>query len=384
MKRLRILHVITRLERGGSSDCTLWQAIGAARRGHQVVLVSGPTDRPSPLEALARRTPRLRRLSMTPLVRRPAPRRDLRALGALVAVMRRGRFDVVHLHTSKAGALGRLAALLTGHTRRVVHQPHGHLFYGYYGALGSALVLAVERALAPLSRLVLTLTDAGAGEHLARGIGRPEQYRTLPSGIDFRALRAGARRRSDRRRALGFGADEFVVATLCRLEAIKGAEVLARAFVLAAAGRPGLRLLIAGDGPLLPRLRALLAEAGLASRAQLGGGWAPPEEILPAADVVVLASLNEGMGRVLVEAMAIGRPVVATAVGGVPELLLGGEAGILVPPGDAPALAAAIGRLADDPALVAALARRGRSRAGAFGAGRMVHRLLDLYGEVAA
>jgi len=380
----RVLHVITRLERGGSSDCTLWQAIGAARRGHEVTVASGPTEAPSPLLAIARREARLAFVTLASLGRPIRPWRDARALASIWTLVRRGRFDIIHLHTSKAGALGRLAAFAAGQRRRVIHQPHGHLFYGYYGGGLSRLVVAAERALAPLARLHLTLTDAGTGQHLERGIGRLEQYRTLASGVDFRPLRAAARRRAECRSRHGFGPGEIVVGTLCRLEAVKGAGVLTAAFLEAAADRPALRLVVGGDGPLRATLLDEVERAGAGARVRLPGGWIPPADLLPACDIFVLASRNEGMGRALVEAMALGVPVIASAVGGVPDLLDHGRAGLLVPPDDAAALAGAIARLADDRPRAQALGRAGRARAVAYGAGRMVHRLLGLYDQVAA
>ena len=384
MIRTRVLHLITRLERGGSSDCTLWQAIGAARRGYSVTLASGPTDAPTPLLERAKREPHLELVGIPSLIRPLRPLADLKALWSIVRLLRSRRFDVIHLHTSKAGALGRLAALLTGRTGSVIHQPHGHLFYGYYGPLGSRLVVLAERALAPLARLQITLSRSGAEEHLARGVGRADQFRALPSGVDFRPLRRARSARSACRRRLGCAPEDLLVLSLCRLEAIKGAVDLVRGFASAARIHPRLRLVIAGEGPQKAEIEALADEAGLSDRVRLVGGWSAPSELLPAADIFVLASRNEGMGRALVEAMAFGIPVVGTSVGGVPELLQQGDAGLLVPPGDAAALGAALIRLAEDRSFAAALGGRGRSRAVAYGAGRMAHRLVSLYKEVAA
>jgi glycosyltransferase involved in cell wall biosynthesis len=379
-----VLHLITRLDRGGSSDCTLFQAIGAARRRHAVVVASGPSTARSPLVERARRQPGVRFLTIPALARPLRPWRDLQALAVMVRLLRRGRFDVVHLHTSKAGALGRAAARLTRTTERVVHQPHGHLFYGYYGAFGSRLVLWAERRLAPWARLHLTLTARGAEEHLQRGVGRRDQFRTLPSGIDLAPLRRAAGNRAALRARLGWGGEEFVVGTLCRLEPIKGPDLLLAAFAEAALTRPALRLLVAGDGELLPALRDAAERLGVASRVRFETGWRAPTEILPALDLFVLASRNEGMGRALVEAMAAGVPVVGAGVGGVPDLLEGGACGLLVKAQDVPDLARAIAALADDPEARTQLSRRGRARSLSYGAGRMVHRLLRLYDDVAA
>jgi glycosyltransferase involved in cell wall biosynthesis len=379
-----VLHLITRLDRGGSSDCTLWQALGAARRGHAVTLASGPASQPTPLLDRARTQTGLTLIEIPSLARPILPHRDLRALLAIVRLLARGRYDVIHLHTSKAGALGRIAALLLGQTRRVIHQPHGHLFQGYYRRLGTSLIVLAERCLAPLARLHVTLSHAGVREHLSRGVGRPGQFRTLPSGIDFRSLRAARARREECRRRLGCGPADLVVGTLCRLEPVKGTEDLLEAFALAARSRPHLRLVIGGDGALREPLAALARARGLADRVRVEGRWMPPEEVLPALDLFVLASRNEGMGRALVEAMALGLPVVGTAVGGIPEVLLQGEAGLLVPPAQPFALSQAIARLADDRALATSLGRRGKARAISYGAGRMVHSMLHLYREVAA
>jgi len=383
-RALSILHLITRLERGGSADCTLLQAMGAARRGHRVDIASGPTSIPAPLAAVAHRQPGLRLLSLPSLAREMHPAADLRTLVAIWRLIRSGGYDLIHTHTSKAGALGRLAALLAGSSRRVIHQPHGHMFYGYYGAFGSRLVILAERLLAPLARIQVALSWRGVEEHLGRGVGWPGRFTVVRSGIDLRPFRKARRLREACRRRLGFSAGDQVVGTLCRLEAIKGVEDLAVAFALAAASRPRLRLLLAGDGPLRGRLEDWVRGAGLTGRVTLGGGWGPAEEILPAMDLFVMASRNEGMGRALVEAMACGLPVAACAVGGMPEVLEEGGSGLLVPPGDRQALSEAIGRLADNPQLAAGLAARARRRALAFGAGRMVRSLLRLYEEVAA
>ena len=383
-ERLAILHVITRLERGGASDCTLWQAIGAARRGHEVTLACGPSDTATPLLDRARRQERLAIVIIPTLARPLHPIQDLRALAAIHRLIRRGRFDVLHLHTSKAGALGRVAAALLGRRKRVVHQPHGHLFYGYYGRLGAAFVLLAERALAPLASRHVTLTARGAQEHLARRVGRASQFRVIPSGVEMGPLRIAARRRDEARRRLGYGAKDFVVMSLARLEPIKGAPVTLRAFARAAATRPPLRLHLAGDGPLLQALRVEARTLGVAERVRLDGVWDDPHRLLPAADLFVLASRNEGMGRAVVEALALSLPVIATTVGGLPEVLEEGRSGLLVPPDDEQALADAMGRVADDPQAARALGRRGRARSVHFGAGRMVHRVLALYRELAA
>jgi glycosyltransferase involved in cell wall biosynthesis len=379
---LSIVHIITRLERGGSTDCTLWQAIGSARRGHRVLVVSGPSVAPSPLLEAARHQPRLRLAEIPSLKRQIALRSDVRAFLSIFLLLRQEGADVIHTHTSKAGALGRLAACLAGQRRRVVHQPHGHLFYGYYGPLGGRLVTLAERLLAPLARVQIALSWRGVEEHLSRRVGSASGWRVVRSGIDLRPFRRVGLGRLAARARLGLPARDFVVGCVCRLEEIKGVEDLLRGFALAARPRPGLRLLLAGDGPLRDRLSALARSSGLEERVHIQAAWLDPRDVLPALDLFVLASRNEGMGRALVEAMAAGLPVIACAVGGVPDVLEEGRDGLLIPPGDPEAIALAIGRLADDARLCSRIARHARRRAIAFGVGRMIRALLRIYGEV--
>jgi glycosyltransferase involved in cell wall biosynthesis len=378
---LSVLHLITRLDRGGSSECTLLQAIGTARRGHWVTLAFGRSRDPSPLLARAERTRGLRLVPVPWLAREIGLTRDLRSLLAIVRLLRAGRYDIVHTHTSKAGALGRIAAALLGRGP-VIHQAHGHLFYGYYGRLGSALVVLIERILARWSRVQIALTWRGAEEHLGRGIGRPGEFRVIRSGIDLTPYRGARSRRDVCRARLGFAPGDLVVGTLCRLEPIKGVEELLRGFLRAAASNPRLRLLVGGDGPMKEALLRRALASGRRDRVTITGDWVSPESVLPALDIFVMASRNEGMGRALVEAMACGLPVIGCAVGGVTEVLEEGRAGILIPPRDSEAIATAIERLAADPGHAGELGRRARRRAIAFGAGRMVRSLLRLYGEV--
>src|SRR5439155_264644 len=145
-----------------------------------------------------------------PLDREPRPGRDVRALAMLVRLMRRERSAIVHTHTSKAGFIGRLAARLA-RVPAIVHQPHGHIFYAYYGSTRTALYVGLERVAARWSDRLVTLTDRGIDEHLAVGIGRRSQFVTVPSGVPIDELRARAPERAAARRALGLAPHAFVV-----------------------------------------------------------------------------------------------------------------------------------------------------------------------------
>lgn len=377
---VRVLHVITRLTLGGAAENTLASMVALAGAGYDGPLAVGlaESDRASAEDARRRGVT----LVDVPGLGREVGPRDLVALAQLVALVRRLRPAIVHTHTSKAGFVGRLAARLA-RAPAVIHQPHGHIFYGYYGAARTALYVGLERLAARWTDRIVTLTDRGTDEHLARGIGRRAQYRTVPSGVPTAELRARAPGRAEARRALGLPADAFVVGALGRLVPVKGFDVLVAALPAVAAAVPSARVLLVGDGPERAALQAQAAACGVGQRLHVTGATAEIARALAACDVLAAPSRNEGMGRALVEAMALGVPVVAAAVGGIPAVVGDGEGGRLVPAGDAAALAEALVELGVDHGLRAKLAAAAPARAEAFSAEAAAAALRAVYDEVA-
>ena len=157
-----------------------------------------------------------------------APLADLTALAELVRLIRRERPAIVHTHTSKAGFIGRLAAVIA-RVPAVIHQPHGHIFYGYYSPRRTAVFTALERQAARWTDRIITLTDRGAEEHLARGIGRAEQYVAVPSGVPTAELRAAAPRAAGRARVWASILTRSSWSASAGSVPIKGFDLLARA-----------------------------------------------------------------------------------------------------------------------------------------------------------
>jgi len=189
---VHVLHAITRLTLGGSSENTIASCVALARAGYRCTLATSfGESEPSSLDDARRRGCRV--VDVPSLGRELAPVADLAALRQLIRLIRSERPAIVHTHTSKAGFVGRLAARIA-RVPTVIHQPHGHIFYGYYGAGRTALFTALERLAAKWTDRIITLTERGTEEHLARGIGRPEQYVTVPSGVPTERLRASAPR----------------------------------------------------------------------------------------------------------------------------------------------------------------------------------------------
>jgi glycosyltransferase involved in cell wall biosynthesis len=374
---MRVYHAITRLTLGGSSENTIASCVALNQAGYECVLAASFRESdPASLGDARRRGCRL--VNIAALGREVAPLGDLAALLELTRTMRRERAAIVHTHTSKAGFLGRLAARLA-RVPAVIHQPHGHIFYGYYGARRTAVFTALERRAARWTDRIITLTERGTEEHLARGIGRPEQYVAVPSGVPTERLRALAPSRGEARARLALDADAFVLVGLGRLVPIKGFDLLVRALSTVAAAVPSTRLVLVGDGPDRAPLEALAASLGMGDRVRMTGETPDVAGPLVAADVVVVPSRNEGMGRVLVEAMALGVPVVATAVGGIPAVVVDGECGRLVRADDVAALASALVELARDSGLRRKLGDGARERAEHFSTHVANAKLLALY-----
>jgi glycosyltransferase involved in cell wall biosynthesis len=396
---VRILHVITRMVKGGAQENTMATVVGINGHGWESCLATGPAFGPEGSlepECLAAG---MRMLRVSELVREVLPWPDAKALRLLVRLMRKERPHLVHTHTSKAGILGRIAARRAG-VPVVVHTPHGHVFHSYGGRLKTQLFVRLERACAPLADRLIALTEAERREHLELGVGRPGQWATVHSGVDFAPFQACHGLRDAVREELGLPPDAVVLGTVGRLVPVKGQSFLIDAFARLVPQYPRLQLLLIGDGPLREELASRARSLNLsihqdngtlplpvprAATVHLLGLRQDVPRLLSAMDLFVLPSLNEGMGRVLVEAMAMELPCIASRVSGIPDVVDDGRTGLLVPPRDPEALASATRRLLERPDLAREMGRRGRERVvPEFGVGRMIEKLENLYRELLA
>ncbi|CAI4032268.1 Glycosyltransferase family 4 protein [Nitrospira tepida] len=382
-----VIHVITRLDHGGSAENTMLTMLGHDRSHFRPMLVVGDPDRWSAqggLEATWQQGHRLNQagapwIIIKDLVRHPSPIRDLKSLWALLCLFRRTKPAIVHTHTSKAGALGRIAAWLAS-VPVIVHTPHGHVFYGHFSRPVSWLFLQIERILALVTTHFIALTTAERDDHVVRMVGRAEDWSVIPSGIDLARFRS-VEPRPDRRPVLFHcPVDSILVGTVGWLTEVKGHRRLIEAFARLAPSRPSLFLVIIGTGELHDDLAALASRLDIGDRVRFLGHRHDIAECLAALDLFVFPSQNEGMGRALIEAMAAALPVVATNVGGIPGIIEQGRTGLLVPPGDSPALAAAMAELLDDPVRAQAMGQAARESIGAeFNAAGMVRAVESVY-----
>lgn len=356
-----ILHLITRWLRGGAEAKTLAELEGLRGR-YRYTLAHGGEHEPA---AAARVDALGVRRVVLPGLRHLAPHTLPGAVREVRALLARERPDLLHVHSTEAAFVGRAAA--RGLRAPVVYTLHGLPFGPGRAAPLRALVRWVERRQAPRTARFLANSPAIRDAYLAAGIGRPGQYVVVPSGVDLdAAAKAPA--------ATGLPGAPPRILFAGRLAPGKGLRETVAAVEALRAGGLAASLLVAGEGPERARL-----EAAPRPWLHLLGHRDDLASVMKGCDVVALPSALEGTPRVVTEAMACGIPVVASRVGGIPDQLGEDEAGLLVPPGDARALAEALRLLCSDAALRGRLARAGPRRAAAFGVGAMLERTEEVY-----
>ena len=298
-----------------------------------------------------------------PCLQQPVnPIRDTRALTELRSIVRRFRPDIVHTHTAKAGFLGRSAALLGGDPRPVlVHTFHGHVLEGYFGAAKTRLYRDLERTLALRTDRLIGVSRQTVEDLVRIGVAPAEKFSVIPLGLDLDAFVEIDRGRGARlRQELGVSSDRMLLAFVGRIVPIKRLDLLVRAFARAFTGGAPVHLAIIGDGERRAEFERLAVQLGAGPGVSFLGYRRDLPEIAAAADVAILSSDNEGTPVWLIESAAAARAGIATDVGGTSDVVTP-ETGILVPPDDEPALAEAIGKLADDTELRRAMGERART-----------------------
>jgi glycosyltransferase involved in cell wall biosynthesis len=364
---LLVATLITRLE-GGAGVLALRGALALDRREFRTVVITGFVGGSGDRQLEQARAAGLE-VVLEPALRAAIdPRRDASALRSLSALLSRRHFDVVHTHTAKAGALGRLAARRAG-APRVIHTYHGFPFHEFQSRLRRGSYIAVERYLGRITDVALCVGTGVAVEAVRRGLVPPERIRTIGVAVpEGPLLSPDSRDRA--RRTLGIPPDATVVGAVGRLTYQKAPEDFLAAMreLTRLRGRGGVRRpdvigVWVGGGELAGRI-ARLARSASVPLVVLAGQRADIPEILPAFDVFALPSRYEGLPTAVVEAMVCGIPVVATAVNAVSDVVVPGETGLLVPPQRPDLLAEAVGYLLDRPGVAARMAANARERLG--------------------
>jgi glycosyltransferase involved in cell wall biosynthesis len=381
-KSIRILRVIARLNVGGPARHVVWLTEGLKPEGYETLLVAGVVPANEDDMSYVAQASGVRPLIL-PQMSREISVKDLLTIWKLFRLMRRERPQIVHTHTAKAGTVGRLAGLMyrwssvieASRSCSFVHTYHGHVFHSYYGKFKTGLFLNIERFLARFATdRIVVISDQQRHEiNEVFRVGRSEQFAVIPLGIDLSVYSSWPERRARMRAEMQFREDEMLIGIIGRVTGVKNHRLMLEAAALLRKDS-GLkfRVVVIGDGDLRHGLQEYAKSLGLEDVAVFVGTRNDPENFYPALDIVALTSLNEGTPLTLIEAMANARPVIATSVGGVVDLLgapiMPGDEGadyqicqrgVSVASGDARGLARGLRRLIEDPELRDNLGQKG-------------------------
>ena len=406
----KVIRIIARLNVGGPAKHVAWLTDGLRDAGYNTVLVAGRV--PEGEEDMSYFASDLAVFPLfIPEMSREISLNDAVTVWKLFRLFLQERPDIVHTHTAKAGTVGRTAGFLyrwltpgtlIGKPRRCkfVHTYHGHVFHSYYGRGRTQLFLTIERLLARLvtDRLIVVSRQQRAEICEKFRVGRPKQFKVVPLGLDLGVFAEHTSRRSKFRHELCIPDDAILIGIVGRLTEIKNHEMFLgvaeklKAIDPACRRQGAVRFIIIGDGSLRDELEVQTQALGLEKDVIFVGSRTDPEYFYPALDIVALTSRNEGTPLTLIEAMANARPVVATQVGGVVDLL--GEVvedgpyqvcrrGIGVPAGDEEAFVAALSRIIRDRSLRQELGEAGLEFVEVnYSKERLFEDIKDLYGEL--
>ncbi len=329
--RIRVAHVITRFHGAGGAKNTLFTCAGLDKDRFEVDLIVGSSgDRWRADQAGANW------MQIPSLQRAVHPLKDGQTAQALVRLCRERSYHIVHTHLAKAGILGRWAARQAG-TPIIIHGLHGATFDPRLRTPNDWLYYFLERRAAPWTDRIISVGDDLRQRYLAAGIGRPEQYTVIHSGMDLDAFRTaalmGPEKRAAKRIELGLDPNDFVAGCVAALERRKGHHQLVEIAARLCPRHPSLKLLFVGEGPDRAAIEHEVHKAGLDDRITFTGYRTDVAEVMAALDVKLFASNREGLPQVLVQAAASALPVLAFEAEGVRELVHDGVNGYVFPQG---------------------------------------------------
>ena len=343
MSKIKIFHVIARLNIGGSALHTILVTRDLDPQRFQTTLVTGIEETYEGGMREWAATQGVNPLIIPELGREINLIADIKVLFELYCLFRREKPDIVHTHTAKAGFVGRLAAWLAG-VPTIVHTFHGHVFHSYFSPAKTRLFIFIERLLARLSDRIITVSPLQRQEIIGFGIASPEKAVIINLGFDLQPFLACGNLRGRLRAELSLPDEIKLVGIVARLTGIKNHHLFLDTAALIQKRNHKVHFVVVGDGELRTELEQRAIDLGLGPIVHFLGWRQDLPAIYADLDLVMLTSRNEGTPVSLIEAQAAACPVIATAVGGVPDIIVDGQAGYLVPPDDAQALAEAVSK----------------------------------------
>jgi glycosyltransferase involved in cell wall biosynthesis len=327
---MKIVRIIARLNVGGPARHVIWLTKELNNQEFQTVLLAGSVPAGEEDMSWFADENGVAPVYIEQMSRELSPK-DIVSLWKIYREIRKVKPDIIHTHTAKAGTVGRIAALLyrisSRKKVRIVHTFHGHIFHSYYGKLKTKIFLLIEKTLAFLATdKIITISQRQFEEiHNEFGIGKREQFKVVPLGIDLEKFAKAEAKKNNLREEIGASADELLVGFVGRLTEIKNVSMLLKVAKIYREQKdstlPKIRFIIIGDGNLRNTLEREAGSLELGDSIQFLGNRNDTDIFYAGLDIVALVSLNEGTPLSLIEAMANAKPVISTAVGGVVDLL---------------------------------------------------------------
>ncbi|MBN1871182.1 MAG: glycosyltransferase family 4 protein [Candidatus Omnitrophica bacterium] len=341
MKKIKLAQVITRMDWGGSSDIVRILCERLDPNVYDITLICGPTENPSDRTKRFFESYKNKIITLRRLKRNINIYGDVRSLFDLYKIFKREHFDIVHTHTAKSGFTGRIAAKMAG-VQVVIHTPHGNNFYGYLNSLWTPAVILLERFASRFSDKLIVLTNIERQDLIRYNICKSELIEIVHSGIEIENFSDLSVDPKEKRRIYGIDAECTLVGMVARLERVKGPHYFIEAAKIINEELPDVKFLVTGDGSLKGELVDYSKKLNLDRKIVFTGWTNDIPGVLSMLDLLVVPSLNEAVGRTILEAGVLSKAVVATSVGGIPDVIRDGETGILVPPEDPRKIAEAV------------------------------------------
>jgi len=376
-KTKKVLHIITDSHPFGGAQRNTWLSVSKSSPEFMQHLACGMGD--EFLDLCKRKN--IPFYPIDALTNNFAPISDLKAIYNMWKLMRDEKFDIVHLHSSKAGILGRIAAKLAG-TPLVIFTIHGVSFDFELRPKSAPVLLFLEKLVAGFTHGIISVAQNCKDDFVKKGVCNPDKIRVIYSAIEFEPI-DNAVGGNKKREELGISPDDFVIGAVGHFRKAKGYEYLVESAPIVLEKYPDSLFLIIGDGPEKADIERRIKEAGLEERFLLTGNRDDVPELLKIMDIFCRPSIHEGLGRALTEAMYAELPPVVTDIWGTGEICEDGKTGILVPIRDPDALAWGIIRLRENPRLAKEIGKNARKKVkGMFAVETMVRCIEDYYREL--
>ncbi|MBZ0264621.1 glycosyltransferase family 4 protein [bacterium] len=344
----KVLHIITRLDPGGSAENTVLstERVNPERFESYVICGNGLTGEGPPEKYVTRLREKL--IVEPSLVRPIKPLLDSMCLFAITRHINRLKPDIVHLHSAKAGAVGRVAVKLSKVPCKVIYTPHGHVFSGYGSESASKIFTFVEKRLAKWTDAIVGLTEDEIVAFRNYHAGNASQYCVIPSGVELDKYRGEKVLGEKLKTKYNIAPDKPLVGFIGRLAYVKGPDIFLEIAAAIRKSRSDVHFLLVGEGDMHRELEAKADELGLSEDITWTGWLEDPVEAYSAIDLLLLTSRNEGMGRVIVEAASAGKPVIALRSGGVEYVIKDKVTGLLFEHNELDKFATAVVALLDN------------------------------------